>query len=85
MRDLQPLKDRKIATGKLSYHESNRAWSVFRLNRIFIEEFPALREKRKEFYYEMMLFYKYASIRKFLETAEKEKRGVPMLLWVKGK
>jgi hypothetical protein len=82
MRYLQPLKDRKTAKGKLSYHESNRAWSVLRLNKIFIEEFPDLKDKGKEFYYEMILFYKYASIRKFLEIAEKEGRGVPMLLWV---
>ena len=79
---LQPWKDKKQVRGRLTYNESTQAWSLMRLHKLIIEEFGELKEKRGEFFYEMVLFYSYEQFERFMKKTKRDGKIPPMLFWI---
>jgi hypothetical protein len=80
---LQPIEESIPFKGKICYNESAKAWNVIRLNKMMLEIFRDLRQRRKSFYYEMTLFYRYEQLEKSLRKMQKDGEKPPMLLRIK--
>jgi len=78
----RPLIPRKIINvrGKINYNESRQAWSNIFLKNGIIEEFPALKEKRSKFSYELMFCRTQEDLDKAIKELSKGKDVVPMLM-----
>ena len=78
----RPLIPRKIINvkGKINYNESRQAWSNIFLKNGIIEEFPALKEKRSKFSYELMFCRTQEDLDKAIKELSKRKDVVPMLM-----
>ena len=69
--------------GKISYKESSQAWSIIRLKKQLINEFPELKEKRSKFSYELNRFTCIEEFNKFMNKLKTSKKNnLPMLLWI---
>ena len=79
---LQPWKEKKLIQGKLSYNESAQAWSLLRLHKALLDEFKELKEKRGIFGYEIVLFYSYEQLDRFIAEVKNAGKVPPLLLWI---
>jgi len=79
------LTPRKIVNskGKLSYNESSQAWSIIRLKKELINEFPQLSEKRSSLSYHLMYCRDYEGFEKKVKELVKNKEVLPILLFLK--
>lgn len=80
----KPLAPRKIINvkGKLHYNESRQAWSNLLLKNELINEFPALKEKRSAFSYEVMFCRTIEDLKNLIKKYAKDEEIVPLLLWL---
>lgn len=78
---LRPRHDALKIEGKITYKESTRAWSLMRLKKDLILEFPQLKERRSRFSYKMVLFRSYHLLQKELKEMEKKEEPLPLLLF----
>ena len=76
-------KDVKKIQGKLSYNESNQAWSLLWFKKEFLNEFKELKEKSRRFGYQLLLFYNYQQAEENLRKAQEEGIEPPVFLWLK--
>lgn len=68
--------------GKLSYSEGAGAWSILRLKKEIIKEFPQLKEKRSKFSYKMKYFRNFYDLENAIKQMKKDKSSVlPLLVW----
>jgi len=76
------LTPRKIINikGKMHYNESRQAWSNILLKNGIIDEFPALKEKRSKFSYELMFCRTSEDLDKMIKELIKKGEAVPMLM-----
>lgn len=70
--------------GKVSYSESERAWNTIRFRRALIQEFPDLKEKRRDIYYYLIFFRDYHLLQKHIEELKELNQPLPMLLVLYG-
>ena len=77
-----PLIPRKIINikGKIHYNESRQAWSNILLKNGIIDEFPALKEKRSKFSYELMFCRTAEDLNKTIKQLIKKGETIPMLM-----
>jgi len=80
----RPLSPRKIINvkGKLHYNESRQAWSNLLLKNELINEFPALKEKRSAFSYELMFCRTIEDLNKLIKKYAKNDEIVPLMLFL---
>lgn len=81
MQVLRPIHDILEAKGKMYYEEGAQAWSLMRLRKELLLEFPQLKEKRSDFYYKAVLFNSYKILEKALKEMQKKDEPVPLLLF----
>ena len=55
---------------------------MMRLHKTILKEFKDLKEKRGEFFYEMVLFYSYEQLEAFMSDAKEHGKVPPLLLWI---
>jgi len=80
----QPLKsghDVLESEGRITYKDTSRTWSLIRIKRELIQEFPQLRERMSEFSYKMSLFGSYSSLEKEIKRMKKKNIPLPLLLF----
>jgi hypothetical protein len=63
------------------YREAIRAWNTMRIKKEIIEEFPALKERRSSFSYQMLFYRDYYELEKAIRKMKKEKLPPPLLLF----
>ena len=78
---LQPSKKVINLTGKMFYREAIRAWNTMRIKKEIIEEFPALKERRSSFSYQMLFYRDYIDLEKAIRKMKKDKLPTPLLLF----
>ena len=83
MRSIHPTEESVPFRGKICYSESARASNVIRLNKMMIEIFNDLKKRRKRFYYEMTLFYRYEQMERSLQKMRENGEKPPMFLRIK--
>lgn len=79
---LRPRREKIELKGKLSYRESTGSWSVLRLGKELVSEFPQLKEKTSSFGYKLVFYHEYALLEKFIRKLKKDKEAVPILVWL---
>ncbi len=79
---LSPMQQTLKVDGKLFYNEPSQAWSIIRLKKEMLQEFPQLKEKRDNFIYQMYLPRKYEDLKKMLNEMEKQKQTIPILMFL---
>jgi len=79
---LTPRKELEIF-GKISYKESLGLWSIIRLKKEIINEFPQLKEKRSRFGYKMNYYRDIAQLENVVKELKKNKdQPMPVLMWL---
>lgn len=77
---LRPAQETLESKGRLSYSEGSQAWSIIKLKKELLQEFPQLREKRSSFSYRLMLFRSYKKMEKAIKEIQKKEQPLPLLL-----
>lgn len=80
---LQPGKKVINLTGKMFYRESIQAWNTLRLKKEIIAEFPALKEKRSSFSYQMIFYSEFDVLEKAIRKMKKDKLPPPILMFLR--
>lgn len=76
---LQSWKKNKTIIGNLYYSEPDRAWNVIRFKKEFLDEFRDLTDRQSKFFYEMLVFYRYEHLEKFIKKLKEEGKAPPLL------
>ena len=67
--------------GNLIYKEGDQAWSILRLRKEILTEFPQLKEKRSKLCYCINFIKDYDSLIDLVKKMKEEKKPLPLLLW----
>lgn len=79
---LQPSRQVLDVKGKIAYGDSSHSWSNIRLKKEIVDEFPALKEKRAKFSYNMLFYRTYNDLEKALRRMRRKKMPLPILLFM---
>ena len=79
---IQPWKENKTIIGNIYYSEPDRAWNVIRFKKEFLEELKELSDRKSKFFYEMMVFYNYEQLERYIQKLKKECKSLPMLFQI---
>ena len=87
MKLLSPRKGALNIVGTMTYSEGNQAWSVMRLKKELLHEFPQLKEKREQFLYKMIIHRSLEGLKNEIDRLDGfSEEVVPVLLFFgKGK
>lgn len=78
---LQPSNKMINITGKMFYRESIQAWNTMRIKKEILSEFPALKEKRSVFSYQMIFYKEYDELERAIKRMKKDNLPPPLLLF----
>ena len=81
-RILQPSRNTLDINGKIAYGDSSRSWSNIRLKKEIVNEFPALKERRANFSYNMLFYRSYNELEKAIRKMKRMKKPLPLLLFM---
>lgn len=79
---LQPSRNVLDIKGKIAYGDSSQTWSNIRLKKEIIDEFPALREKRASFSYNLLFYRNYNELEKAIRKMRRQKTPLPLLMFM---
>lgn len=79
---ISPVRQTLEIDGDMSYGEGQRSWSVIRLKKTLIQEFPQLQNRREKFGYKMILHREYKELKKTITEMEKNKQPIPLFLMI---
>jgi len=79
---LQPSRNVLDIKGKIAYGDSSRSWSNIRLKKEIVNEFPALKEKRANFSYQMLFYMTYDELEKAIRKMKRQKMPLPLLMFM---
>jgi hypothetical protein len=79
---LQPSRNVLDIKGKIAYGDSSRSWSNIRLKKEIVNEFPALKEKRASFSYQMLFYMTYDELEKAIRKMKRQKMPLPLLMFM---
>jgi len=79
---LQPCRNVLNIKGKIAYGDSSKTWSNIRLKKEVIDEFPALRERRSNFLYNMLFYRSYNELEKAIRKMRRKKLPLPLLVFL---
>lgn len=79
---LSPTKETLKIKGKISYNESDQAFTLLKFRKEVVNEYPHLKEKNSpfEFVYLMKLHRTYQDLKREIELLEKEEKPIPFML-----
>ncbi len=77
---LQPCRDVLDIKGKIAYGDSSKTWSNIRLKKEVVDEFPALKERRANFSYNMLFYRSYNELEKAIRKMKRKKVPLPLLM-----
>jgi hypothetical protein len=67
--------------GKLYYNDGVGTWNTINLKKELCNEFPQLKEKMSKFSYEMLFYRDFESLKNFIKEL-KDKKVMPVLMWI---
>lgn len=70
-----------ISEGKVAYSEGFQAWNTIRLKKELFNEFPELKEKRSQFFYELIYSRTFEDLEKVLKEMKKI-GSLPVLMFL---
>ena len=76
---LKPVNEALIIQSRIWYNQNDGAWSIIRLKKNIIDEFPVLKEKRSKFFYKIVHHKTYEDLEKNIRKIKKNKEPVPIL------
>lgn len=79
---LQPTRNILDIKGKIAYGDSSQSWSNIRLKKEIVNEFPALKEKRANFSYNLIFYRSYNELEKAIKKMRRQKVPLPLLLFM---
>jgi hypothetical protein len=79
---LRPQKNKLEIKGKLSYWESTHSWSMMKLKKEVVDEFPQLKERVSAFGYKMIFYHDSNELEKFIRKLRKDGEALPLLVWL---
>ena len=79
---LKPVNDALVIQSRIWYNQNDGAWSIIRLKKNVINEFPILKEKRSNFFYKIIHHKTYDDLEKNIRKIKKNKDPVPILLFL---
>ena len=79
---LRPKDDILEANGKVTYHETSRAWCRIRLTQNIIDKFPQLKEQERRILFNLKFYNSYQLLSEAIKGLEENKEGLPMLLFL---
>jgi hypothetical protein len=79
---LQPWDEKLECEGKVTYHETVGAWNTIRLKRIFLDQFPQLKDKTARIKFKLEYYRKAEQMIESLKQKQNQKEGMPMLLYL---
>jgi len=77
---IAPIHETLDVFGDLSYGEGQRAWSIMRLKKSLIKEFPQLKNRREKFCYKIVLHRNWKDLKEVIKEMEKNKEPMPLFL-----
>ncbi len=77
---IRPRHETLELEGEMSYKEGQKAWSVIRLKKDILKEFPQLKERREKFSYKMIMHRTFEDLKKAIGEMEREK-VIPIFLF----
>ncbi|MDO8655952.1 MAG: hypothetical protein Q7K45_01825 [Nanoarchaeota archaeon] len=81
MKTIKPLVKPIVTSGRISYEESSRAYTLIRFKRRIIDEFPQLQTSKK-WQYQLEYCRTYPATLKRIEQAQTLDQGIPLLLFI---
>lgn len=78
---LKPREEPIEIGGNMLYSDNQRAWSLIRLKKEIILQFPGLRRKLNKPSYKVMFCKEFKQLEKEIEKAKKDIGIPPLLVW----
>lgn len=78
---LRPTREELILNGKMSYNESNRAWTTIRFKKEILNEFKQLKERMSKFAYNLLFYSEWNEFEKSMRKIRKEGLPPPVMIW----
>jgi hypothetical protein len=78
---LRPSKEELVLNGKISYNESNRAWTTVRFKKELANEFKSLKEIKLKFQYRAIFYQSHKELEKAIRKMKRNNEPLPLLLW----
>lgn len=79
---LRPAQKPLDIRGKIFYRESIRAWNTIRFGKTLVNEFPALKERRAKFSYNLLFYKTYDELEKAIRKMRRNKDALPILMFL---
>lgn len=79
---LQPWDEKIECEGKVTYHETRGAWNTIRLKKIFLEQFPVLKDKQAKIKFKIEYYRLPEKLMEALKQKQDQKEPMPMLLYL---
>jgi len=77
---ISPRRETLTVSGSLFYSESRQAWSIIRMKKEILHEYPQLKHMREKFGYMMVIHRTFKDLKKAIAKMEKDGGVVPILL-----
>ena len=81
---LQPWNEKLECEGKVTYHEAVGAWNTIRIKRLFLDQFPILRDKQATIKFKLEYYGTSEKLAEAIKQIQEQKKGMPMLLYLYG-
>jgi hypothetical protein len=78
---IEPKRNPIKTNGKVSYWDGQRAWSIIRLKKEIINEFPQLKDRSSPVGYQLRFYREFEELEKALKRIKKESGVPPVLFW----
>ncbi|MBW2972775.1 hypothetical protein KY346_00100 [Candidatus Woesearchaeota archaeon] len=79
---LQPWNEKIECEGKVTYHEAIGAWNTIRIKRIFLDQFPLLRDKQANIKFKLEYYGTPEKLAEAVAKITEQKKGMPMFLYL---
>lgn len=79
---LTPWTGNLVCEGKITYSERSRAWSVIRLHKDILNEFPTLKNRRAKLSFMIEHVRTVENLKAKVKEIERANSGIPLLLYL---
>lgn len=79
---LQPWDEKLESEGKVTYHEQLHAWNTIRLKKVFLDQFPILRDRKVQINFRLEYYKDTEKLIQSLKDKIKQGEGTPFLLYL---
>jgi hypothetical protein len=79
---LSPWSGNLVSEGNVTYSETAHAWNTLRLHKQIVKEFPPLKDRMAKISFKIEFVRTLDNLKKKVDEIEKEKQGIPLLLYL---